>query len=104
VRVFRLLILLLVTCPVMMATGVFDTPSSPERRAGMAIGTTPLSDDTPQLTRLGNEIDDLREAIPGPILRFGLVRRILATFAPRRTDRIEARREPPPDRPPRAIG
>lgn len=103
-RIFRLLILLLVACPVVMATAVFDTPSSPEHRAVMAIGATPGSDDTPQLTRLGNEIDDLREALSASILRFGVVRRMLTVFTPRQTDRIEARREPPPDRPPRAVG
>jgi len=103
-RVFRLLILLLVACPVVMATAVFDTPPSLQHRALLGIGATSLSDETPQLTRLGNEIDDLREALPGPTPRFGVVSQMLAAFAPRHTNWLEARREPPPDRPPRPIG
>jgi hypothetical protein len=105
---FRLLTLLLVACPIVMAMVAFDTQSPSKGMASkdMAIdgfSETPTSDDTPCLTRLGNEIDDPREAVSGPVLRFEPLRRPLAAFAPRQADRIDTLGDPPPDRPPRSI-
>jgi hypothetical protein len=99
--VLRLLALFCVTGPVVMAMAALDVSASP--RGTVFTGNAPTAADVPELTRQGNETDDLRESVAGSIPAFGPARRVLSTVRPPQADGLEIPRDPPPDRPPRAV-
>lgn len=100
----RLLTLLLAICPALIPGGSFDAASSPPEVAVVLSSSVSASDETPQLTRLGNEVDDLREAVAGPMPRIAALTRTSTAFAPRRIDHVGKQGDHPPDRPPRSAG